>query len=112
MFWIVGLFAVFLLGIPIAFSLGSVTLAGLIVSGLPLEVVVQRMFTGADNFSLVAIPLFVLAGNLMAVGGISRRITDFAEALVGHWPGGLGMVVIVAAMIFAAIRLRRWRDDN
>lgn len=103
MFWIVGLFAVFLLGIPIAFALGSVTLAGLIVSGLPLEVVVQRMFTGADNFSLVAIPLFVLAGNLMAVGGISRRITDFAEALVGHWPGGLGMVVIVAAMIFAAV---------
>lgn len=103
MFWIAGLFFVFLLGIPIAFSLGAVTLGGLISAGLPLEVVVQRMFTGVDNFSLVAIPLFVLAGNLMAVGGISRRITNFAEAMVGHWPGGLGMVVIVAAMIFAAV---------
>ena len=103
MFWIIGLFGVFLMGIPIAFSLGAVTLAGLSTSGLPLEVVVQRLFTGVDNFALVAIPLFVLAGNLMAVGGISRRITNFAEALVGHWPGGLGMVVIVAAMIFAAV---------
>ena len=103
MLWIAALFGTFLLGIPIAFSLGIITLGGLAVSGLPLEVVVQRMFTGVDNFSLIAIPLFVLAGNLMAAGGISRRITNFAEAMVGHWPGGLGMVVIVAAMIFAAV---------
>jgi C4-dicarboxylate transporter DctM subunit len=71
--------------------------------GLPLEVIVQRMFTGIDNFAFVAIPLFILAGNLMAVGGISKRITTFSEALVGHWPGGLGMVAIVASMIFAAV---------
>lgn len=70
---------------------------------LPLEIVVQRMFTGVDNFAFVAIPLFILAGNLMAVGGISKRITDFADALVGHWAGGLGMVAIVASMIFAAV---------
>ncbi|NLL37636.1 MAG: TRAP transporter large permease [Fretibacterium sp.] len=101
--WIAGLFGVFLLGIPISFSLGITTLAGLLGTGLPLEVIVQRMFTGVDNFAFVAIPLFILAGNLMAVGGISRRITDFSEALVGHWPGGLGMVTIVASMIFAAV---------
>lgn len=103
MIWIAGLFGVFLLGIPISFSLGATTLVGLLGMGLPLEVIVQRMFTGVDNFALVAIPLFILAGNLMAVGGISRRITDFSEALVGHWPGGLGMVAIVASMIFAAV---------
>ncbi len=103
MLWIAGLFGVFLLGIPISFSLGATTLAGLLGMGLPLEVIVQRMFTGIDNFAFVAIPLFILAGNLMAVGGISKRITTFSEALVGHWPGGLGMVAIVASMIFAAV---------
>ncbi len=103
MFWIAGLFGVFLLGVPISFSLGATTLFGLLGMGLPLEVIVQRMFTGVDNFAFVAIPLFILAGNLMAVGGISRRITNFSEALVGHWPGGLGMVAIVASMIFAAV---------
>ena len=103
MLWIVGLFAVFLLGIPISFSLGVTTLVGLFNMGLPLIVMAQRMFTGIDNFALVAIPLFILAGNLMAVGGISKRITVFSEALVGHWPGGLGMVAIMASMIFAAV---------
>lgn len=103
MLWILSLFGVFLLGIPICFSLGIVTLAGLAGAGLPLQVIVQRMFTGADNFAFVAIPLFILAGNLMAVGGISKRITSFSESLVGHWPGGLGMVAIVASMIFAAV---------
>ena len=99
MLWIFGLFGVFLLGIPISFSLGITTLVGLSGMGLPMEVIVQRMFTGVDNFALIAIPLFILAGNLMAVGGISRRITDFSEALVGHWPGGLGMVAIVASLM-------------
>jgi len=103
MLWIAALFGVFLLGIPISFSLGATTLFGLLGMGLPLEVIVQRMFTGVDNFAFVAIPLFILAGNLMAVGGISKRITNFSEALVGHWPGGLGMVAIVASMIFAAV---------
>lgn len=101
--WILVLFVVFLVGVPISFSLGAVTLTGLLKMNLPLEIVVQRMFTGVDNFAFVAIPLFILAGNLMAVGGISKRITDFADALVGHWAGGLGMVAIVASMIFSAV---------
>ena len=103
MVWIFGLLGIFFIGVPIAFSLGFVTLVGLSGAGLPMEVIVQRMFTGVDNFALIAIPLFILAGNLMAVGGISRRITSFSESLVGHWPGGLGMVTIVASMIFAAV---------
>lgn len=103
MLWIVALFGVFLLGVPIAFGLGIISLVGLVETQLPLQVVVQQMYGGVSNFAFIAIPLFILAGNLMAVGGISRRITDFSEALVGHWPGGLGMVVIVSSMIFAAV---------
>ena len=103
MLWIFVLFVIFLLGVPISFSLGFTTLMGLLGSSVPIEIVVQRMFTGVDNFTYIAIPLFILAGNLMAVGGISRRITVFSESLVGHWPGGLGMVAILASMIFAAV---------
>ena len=68
-----------------------------------MQIIVQRMFTGVDNITYIAIPLFILAGNLMAVGGISKRITTFSESIVGHWPGGLGMVAILASMIFAAV---------
>jgi len=61
------------------------------------------MFTGVDNFTFIAIPLFILAGNLMSVGGISRRITDFAQTLLGHMHGGLGMVVIMASLMFSTV---------
>ena len=103
MIWIVLLFGVFLFGVPISFGLGFTTLVGLLGTDLPLEILAQRMFVGVDNFTYIAIPLFILAGNLMAIGGISRRITDFAQTVVGHMAGGLGMVVIVASMIFAAV---------
>lgn len=103
MLWILFLFVIFLIGMPISFALGFTTLLGLYGTSLPLEIVAQRMFTGVDNFTYIAIPLFILAGNLMATGGISRRITDFAQTLVGHMSGGLGMVVILASMIFAAV---------
>lgn len=103
MIWIAILFGVFLLGVPISFGLGFTTLLGLLGTDLPLEILAQRMFVGVDNFTYIAIPLFILAGNLMAIGGISRRITDFAQTVVGHMAGGLGMVVIVASMIFAAV---------
>ncbi|MDO5114869.1 MAG: TRAP transporter large permease [Synergistaceae bacterium] len=103
MIWIIILFAIFLFGVPISFSLGFTTLLGLLTTDIPMQVIVQRMFTGVDNITFIAIPLFILAGNLMAAGGISRRITDFSQILVGHWPGGLGMVAIVASMMFAAV---------
>ena len=76
MIYIVLLFVLFLIGIPICFSLGMVSVAGIIQGGTPLIVVIQRMFTGADSTALIAIPLFILAGGLMVQGGISRRIVD------------------------------------
>ena len=103
MIYIVLLFVLFLIGIPICFSLGMVSVAGIIQGGTPLIVVIQRMFTGADSTALIAIPLFILAGGLMVQGGISRRIVDFADALIGHFPSGLALVSILACMFFAAI---------
>lgn len=103
MIYIVFLFVLFLVGVPICFSLGLVSISGIIAGGFPLTVAVQRMFTGADSTALIAIPLFILAGGLMVQGGISKRIVDFADALIGHLPSGLALVSILACMFFAAI---------
>lgn len=100
---IIVLFLLFFLGVPITFALGAVSLLGLLVTGTPLTVLVQRMFTGLDSFPLVAVPLFILAGGLMSVGGISKRLVDFAQMLVGHFTAGLAMVSVVAAMFFSAV---------
>lgn len=97
------LFAIFLMGIPIGFSLGIVSLIGIISESFPLKVIVQRLLIGADNYALVAIPLFILAGSLMSHGGMSRRLVEFSNALIGHWSSGLAMVSILASMFFAAI---------
>jgi C4-dicarboxylate transporter DctM subunit len=94
----------FVIGMPIAFSLGVASLATLLLGmKIPLTVMAQRMFTGADSFPLMAIPFFMLAGELMESGGISRRLVDFAHSLVGFVYGGLAMVAVVAAMFFAGI---------
>ena len=103
MIYIVLLFALFLVGVPICFSLGLVSLYGIVEGAYPLNVVIQRLFTGADSIALIAIPLFILAGGLMVQGGISRRIVDFADALIGHLPSGLALGSILACMFFAAI---------
>ncbi|WP_205628897.1 TRAP transporter large permease subunit, partial [Acinetobacter baumannii] len=73
------------------------------MSGTDFVVIAQKTFSGIDSFALIAIPLFVLAGELMTVGGISKRLIDFASLLVGHLPAGLGMVAVLAAMFFSAI---------
>lgn len=94
----------FLIGMPIAFSLGVASVATLqFGSDLPMTLAAQRLFTGTDSFPLMAIPFFMLAGELMEWGGISRRLFDFAHALVGFVYGGLAMVAVVAAMFFAGI---------
>jgi C4-dicarboxylate transporter DctM subunit len=94
----------FAIGMPIAFSLGVASLATLLLGmKIPLTVMAQRMFTGADSFPLMAIPFFMLAGELMESGGISRRLVDFAHSIVGFVYGGLAMVAVVAAMFFAGI---------
>lgn len=100
-------FIVFLiLRIPIAYSIGLsalVTLCFNMPSLASVTVVAQRMATGLDSFSLIAIPFFILAGELMNKGGIAKRLIDFAKALVGSFPGGLAYVNIVACMLFGAV---------
>ncbi len=98
------LITLFLLNVPIALAIaGASILSIMIFSNFPLIMVVQRMLTAVDSFPLMAIPLFMIAGSLMDVGGISRRIVNFAEAIVGWLPGGLAAVSIVASMFFAGI---------
>ena len=104
MMWLLVLLLVFfLLRIPISISLGITSLIGLLVSGTDPIIVAQKIVTGVDSFVLIAIPLFILAGEIMSVGGISKRIIDFAVLCVGHLPAGLGMVAVLACMLFAAI---------
>jgi tripartite ATP-independent transporter DctM subunit len=94
------------IGVPIAFSIGISALLTMLVGILPLPAVTtlaQRMATGLDSFALLAIPFFILAGQLMNRGGIAARLIDFAKALVGMLPGGLAYVNILACMLFGAI---------
>ena len=99
-----GLFFLFmLLGVPIAFAIGASTLYALYQSGVPLMVVTQQMFQGINSFALVAIPMFILAGDLMAQGKVSEKLVSFADSLVGFMRGGLSVVSVMAGMFFAAI---------
>src|SRR6056297_634667 len=95
-----------IIGVPIAFCIGISTLLTMLVS-IPFDpaitTVAQRMATGLDSFALLAIPFFILAGQIMNQGGIARRLIDFAKSVVGMLPGGLAYVQIIAAMLFASI---------
>ncbi|WP_162047065.1 TRAP transporter large permease [Vibrio taketomensis] len=102
-----GTFAVLLtLGIPVSFAIGLSSLATIMMS-LPLEpaiaVVAQRMAAGLDNFALLAIPFFILAGNIMNQGGIALRLINFAKVLGGRLPGSLAHVNVLANMMFGSI---------
>ena len=93
-----------LLGLPIAFALGGSSSLALIMNGnIDLSIIIQRMFSGAGGFTLMAIPFFVLAGNLMSAGGISRRLVNFSNSLIGHVSGGLSMVAVITCGFFAAL---------
>lgn len=97
-------FVILLTGAPIATGLGlssAIILYGMLK--LPLVVVAQRMFTSVDSFSFMAVPFFMLAGAFMSSGGVTRRIVDFANSLVGALAGGLALVVAVSGMFFAAL---------
>jgi tripartite ATP-independent transporter DctM subunit len=92
------------IGVPVAFALIFCGIALMTYGGIfDTQIVSQRMITGADTFTLLAIPFFLLAGEIMNAGGLSRRIVDFAIACVGHIRGGLGIVAIVAAVIMASL---------
>ena len=98
------LFAQILIGVPVGVALASSSAAFVLVSGqVPEMVVAHRMVNGVDSFPLLAVPFFILAGNLMNTAGITERIFGFARALVGWMPGGLGQVNIGASVIFAGM---------
>ncbi len=100
-----GIFTILLLaGVPIAFAMGLSAVVILVTtSTVPLLVLPQRFFSSLDSFPLMAIPLFILAGALMNVSGITEAIVRFARALVGHVRGGLGQVNIMTSLLFSGI---------
>lgn len=90
--------------VPIAISTGIAVLAGILVTTeIPIAVLVQRMFVALDTFTLIAVPLFILTGRIMALGGLTRDLIDLSRALVGSFRGGLAYINIVASMFFAGI---------
>ncbi|MFA9423918.1 MAG: TRAP transporter large permease [Sedimentibacter sp.] len=90
-------------GIPIAYSLGISSLITVVQQGLPLIVIPQKLFAGIDSFPLLAIPFFMLSGDLMNGGGLNKRIIRVANAFLGNVPGSLPIITIVASAFFAAI---------
>jgi tripartite ATP-independent transporter DctM subunit len=92
-----------LLGVPVAFAIGLASVATILAAGLPVEVVFQRAVGGMQVFSFLAIPFFIFAGELMLHGGIAERIVRFANSLVGHVRGGLGMSNVVGCTLFGGV---------
>ncbi len=97
------LFVAFAAGIPVTFALGLTSLVMLVSQDVPWVVLAQQMYGGVDSFPLMAVPFFILAGELMTGGGISRRLVALAQALVGHVQGGLAHVCTVSSMFFAGV---------
>ncbi len=103
-FVLIGSFVLLMvLGVPIAFSLGLAALAGALYIDIPLDAVMIQIAAGVNKFSLLAIPFFVLAGAIMAEGGMARRLVAFAGVMVGFVRGGLSLVNILASTFFGAI---------
>lgn len=100
----VGLFIFLILNVPVGIAIGLASVSGIIAGGnLSLNYVAQALITGTDSFPIMAIPLFVLAGELMAQGGVSRRILDVCNVFFGRITGGLAIVTVVVCMFFAAV---------
>ena len=98
------LVALTLTGMPISISLGLTVLTFLyVLTDVPVEAVALKLFTGIEKFEIMAIPFFILAGNLLTHGGVAKRMIRFATSLVGHWHGGLGLGAVLACALFAAV---------
>jgi len=98
------LIALMLTGMPISIALGLTVLTFLFfLTSVPIEAVALKLFTGIENFEIMAIPFFILAGNFLTHGGVARRMINFATSMVGHWYGGLGLAGVMACALFAAI---------
>lgn len=91
------------LGVPIAFSLGSMSFMFFISKGFPLPVIVQRLFSATQSFTFLAVAFFILSGSIMLQSGIAKRLVDFVNSFFGHFFGGLGLVTIVTNMIMAGV---------
>ncbi len=101
---IISFFVLMFVGIPVAVSLCLAALFYMTVFvDIPPIIIAQQMLAGIDKFTLMAVPFFVVAGSLMEFGGISKRIVNFAKALVGSLPGGMAIVTVISSMIFAAM---------
>ena len=101
---LIGVFVLGLvIGVPVAVTLGLASAAYLLLEGIPLVSIPQKMYAGMDVFVLLCIPGFILAGNLMNSGGITERIIRFANALVGWMRGGLGLTNVAGSMLFGGI---------
>ena len=103
--WLAFFFMLFLLmGVPIAVALGLTCICSVAITGaIPVEVLIQKTFNSSNGSALMAIPFFVLAGNIMASGGVSKRLVGFANAMLGHVTGGLALVATVASTFFGAV---------
>ena len=91
------------IGVPIGWGLTLASFAAIMVEDMPIAVLVQRMFTSMDAFTMLAVPAFLVAGDIMAEGSISKRLVDFANSIFGSLRGGLAVVAIVSCTIFAAL---------
>ncbi len=92
-----------IMGMPLFFSFGVAATYACIAGDFPLQIIAQRMMIGMDSFTLLAIPGFVLVGEVMCQGGISKRAVDFSNSLIGHFRGGLSMVAVLAGMVMGGI---------
>ena len=98
------LLALMLTGMPISIALGLTVLTFLFtMTDVPIQAVALKLFSGIENFEIMAIPFFILAGNFLTHGGVARRMIAFASSLIGHWAGGLGLAGVLACALFAAV---------
>ncbi len=100
---LVVLFVLIALSFPISLSIGVATTLAFLKSHMPLYMIPQRMFDGVNAYMLLAVPLFMFAGNLMDQGGLSKRIVNLAESMVGHLRGGLAISAVLSSMLFAGV---------
>ncbi|CEI80486.1 Sialic acid TRAP transporter permease protein SiaT [Oceanobacillus oncorhynchi] len=105
MIWlmIISFFLLIVIGTPIAFAMGASSIFFILVEGIPLSTVAQRFFSNTQSFAFLAVPFFVLAGNLMVYGGIAQKLINVADSLVRRLPGGLGCVSVVTSMGMAGV---------
>lgn len=97
-------FILMAIGIPIAFSLGLCSMAYILANGMTLSMIAQKMTTSLESFVYVALPLFILAGDIMNTGGITMRLVNVSKAVVGRFKGGLAYVNVLASMLFGGIQ--------